>query len=79
MTHKLSPAEIADQQRGATRLGPGLWVDRHGHLHVSIAELLEAFDLPDTPDSRAEVERIVRDNFTTPLGATVIRQEPDGD
>jgi hypothetical protein len=77
MRRKLSADEIADQQRGSVRLGPGLWRDRHGDLHVSVVELLEAFDLEDTPENRARVEQIAEEQLCRPLGATVIRQEPE--
>ena len=77
-TRKLTPDEIADQQRGSTRLGPGLWRDRHGHLHVSLPELLIAFELEDTWANRTAVERIVREHWAAARpDVTLIRQEPE--
>jgi hypothetical protein len=73
-TRKLSPAQIADQQRGSTRLGPGLWVDRHGHVHVSITELLAMVDLEDTLVNRTALERMVERRFADCI---LVRQEPD--
>jgi hypothetical protein len=42
------------------RLGPGAWIDENDDLHFSIPELLEAFGEPDTPETRAEMQRICR-------------------
>jgi len=72
---KLTPEQIAEQQADSTRLGPGLWRDRHGHLHFSIVELLAMVDLDDTAANRAAVEQIIRERFST--GATIIYQEPE--
>jgi len=78
MTRKLTPAEIEDQRRGSTRIAPGLWRDRHGHLHVSIPELLALVELEDTPANRAEVERIAREAWSRNVpGAIIVRQDPD--
>ena len=55
---RLTPDQIAGQRGGGTRLAPGLWVDRSGDLHISLIELLELFDMPDTPATREEVSQI---------------------
>jgi len=41
-------------------LGPGMWVDDEGEMHVSIPDLLEAFGWPDDDEHRATCERVVR-------------------
>lgn len=73
---KLTPEQIADQQRGARRLAPGAWVDRNGGLHFSVPELLEYFGWPDTPETRAECQammsKILRELCP---GSNVIEQE----
>lgn len=58
---KLTPAEIAAQQRGSTRLGPGVWVDRDGGIHFSVPELLAHVDVEDTPENRRLIEAQIRD------------------
>lgn len=67
----LTPAQYADQLRGATRVAPGIWIDRQGGVHFSIPELLALVDLPDTPANRAEVVRTI----TRTLGPDFIIQE----
>jgi hypothetical protein len=75
MIRKLTDAEIRDQRRGGTRVAAGIWLDRAGRIHVSIPELLELFDLANTPENRAAVDTIV-DAHLSAYGAIVIRQEP---
>lgn len=73
---KLTAAEIADQQRGSVRLGPGVWRDRDGDVHWSVVELLAAFGLEDTPAHRAAVVGILQ-AILDEAGLDVIRQEAD--
>lgn len=40
-------------------IAPGIWEDIEGGIHFSTPKLLEAFDLPDTPEHRAIVEGLV--------------------
>jgi hypothetical protein len=55
-------------------------MDRRGHLHVSIPDLIEAFGLEDTPDERAKVEQIVRDAWArSSPDAIIVRQELAGE
>lgn len=61
MKRKLTPAEITAQQRGSTRLGPGVWVDRDGGMHFSVPDLLAFFDVEDTPENRRVIEEQIRD------------------
>ena len=56
---KLTPEEIADQHRGATRLGPGAWMDRDGGLHFSVPEILAHYGVRDTPAERARVQDMI--------------------
>jgi hypothetical protein len=78
MTVKLTPDQIADQQRGSTRIAPGIWQDRDGAIHFSITELLAMVQLEDTPAHRAEVERMIRAQLAQYApGIEIIRQEPD--
>jgi hypothetical protein len=43
------------------RIAPGIWRDANGDIHWSITELLEMVDLPDTPEHRAKVEKMLED------------------
>lgn len=40
------------------RIAPGFWIDGDDNAHVSVAELLEFFEVEDTPENRIEVQRI---------------------
>jgi hypothetical protein len=73
---RLTPEQIEDQQRGSTRIAPGVWRDRDGCYHFSILELLAMVDLEDTPANRDAVEQMIRRNVSRP-GVTIIRQEPE--
>lgn len=75
-TVRLTPEEIRQQQAGSVRIAPGIWMDRDGHVHWSIVELLELVDLEDTPDNRAAIVEIT-ERVARAAGATqIIRQEP---
>lgn len=71
MKRKISSTQVEDQRRGSTRIAPGIWVDRHGGVHVSVEELLVHFAIEDTPANRAQVAETVR--------AEIARREPDVD
>ena len=76
MRRKLTPDEIDDQRRGATRLAPGVWVDRHGAMHVSVPELLQQFGWPDTPEYRQQVISVIREVFSKQApDAQIVEQE----
>lgn len=74
---KLTAAEIADQQRDAVRIAPGIWRDRDGNIHWSIVELLAEFGLEDKPEHRAAVLQILQAMVEEAGVAEVIVQEPD--
>ena len=57
----ITPAERAAQLEGATRIAPGIWIDRTGAVHYSIPELLQVFGWPDDTAHRALVEHAIRD------------------
>lgn len=62
-------------QRFRERLAPGFWTDADGALHVSIVELLEFFDWPDTPANRGKVEGWVLETMAEAFpGATITAQ-----
>lgn len=56
--------QVAEQQRGSTRVAPGLWIDREGGLHFSIPELLVVCGFPDDPEHRAIVEQAIREHIS---------------
>lgn len=51
------------------RHAPGIWEDRDGNVHFSLPELLELFELEDTPENR----RIATEN----IRAMIRKQNPD--
>jgi hypothetical protein len=58
---------------------PGVWIDEHGGLHIDIAEFLLANGIPDTPETRASLLEVAREDF----GETNVRETelpiiPDG-
>ena len=61
------------------RIAPGLWVDREGHAHWSILELLQQFELDDTPANRAAVTEIITRLLrqAAPEMTIVHREKPD--
>lgn len=73
---RLTRDEIRRQQEGSTRIAPGIWVDRDGHVHWSIIEILAMVDLDDTPENREAVARIAEE-VAREHGITAIRQEPE--
>jgi hypothetical protein len=46
-----------------TRLGPGVYDDGDGGLHLALGELLEANGYPDTPANREALVEAARDIF----------------
>ncbi len=77
---RLTPAQIADQYRGSTRIAPGIWIDRDGGLHWSVPELLALVDLPDTPEHREAVTEMLRRTLRDQCPeATLIEQEETND
>lgn len=61
------------------RLGPGIWEDADGHIHWSIPELLAMVDLPDTPENRDEVIRMLTALMkkNRPNDALIYRKSPE--
>ena len=51
---------------GMTRLGPGIYDDNHGGLHVDVAEALEHLGKPYTPENEealmVEIRRVAREH-----------------
>jgi hypothetical protein len=76
-TRKVRPSEAAEQLRGGRRLSPGLWVDRDGHAHVAMPELLAHLGIVDTPETRREATEIVRRVLceVTPATVEIVEQE----
>lgn len=76
----VTPQQLADQYRGAMRLGPGVWLDHAGSVHFNIPELLAHFEIPDTPESREQMMAFVEEQLPRLLGGrppSIIRQEPE--
>lgn len=68
--------ELANQRRGSTQLGPGVWVDRGGAMHFSVPDLLEYFGEPNTPENRERMTAMIRQTFEAQApAATLIEQE----
>jgi hypothetical protein len=72
----LTPDQAAAQLRGARRVAPGIWIDREGHAHISVPELLAHFGWPDTPENREMIAEVAEDWFAeTYPEMTAIRQD----
>ncbi len=54
-----TPPPVAAPQPAGPYLGPGVWEDRAGALHVSVPELLAHFNIADTPANRDAVTRMM--------------------
>lgn len=72
----LTRAEIAAQHKGSRRIAPGLWLDARGAAHWSVPELLEYFELPDTPANRARVTEMLEE-LARAHGVVVVRQHEE--
>jgi hypothetical protein len=61
------------------RIAPGIWEDVQGNPHWSIPELLQLFDLEDTPENRARVTDTIREVLLrkNPHATIVFRERPD--
>lgn len=44
-----------------TQLGPGVWEDDNGDVHVSIPDLLKHFHFADTPENRTVLDKVCKD------------------
>ena len=61
---------------GSKRIAPGIWEDGAGHLHISVPELLELFDVADTPANREQCVQTVMDVITRAWPETdIVRQD----
>jgi hypothetical protein len=63
LARALPASAIAAQRAGGTPLGPGMWADRHGVMHVSVPDFLTACGWPDDAAHRALVLQVVREVF----------------
>jgi hypothetical protein len=59
-------------------IAPGIWEDADENMHISIPDLLQAFDLEDTPTNRALAEQLIRDELAKqfPTSKVVFRARP---
>lgn len=61
------------------RLAPGIWIDANNDPHISVAELLEFAELPDTPVNRSAVTALalktLRENM--PDAKIIQRETPE--
>ena len=67
-----TPGQIREQMAGAERLAPGVWLDREGYVHFSVPEILAHLGLPDTPDTRALVNRMAAETIAKVAPESVI-------
>ena len=65
MKKQISQAEADRQIQGGEVLGPGLWQDKEGGIHFSLPEMLSHIKLPDTPENRALLTRVIMDFVTS--------------
>lgn len=61
------------------RIAPGIWEDMEGNIHWSLTELLELADLPDTPENRAIVTAMLKEQMQeiNPDMTIIERERPD--
>jgi hypothetical protein len=71
----VTPRQTREQLADATRLAPGVWVDRENGLHFSVPELLAVMNVRDTPENRDVLLIIIRDHLAALYpDATVVEQ-----
>jgi hypothetical protein len=63
-----------DALTGMKKLGPGIYADGIGTMHLDVRELLEANGWPDTPENRAILEQQFRE-YCRASGIPVIETE----
>ena len=57
---KLNPARTPEWAKGMRKIGPGCYVDAANNMHVSEAEICEAFGVRYCPENSAIIEDVVR-------------------
>jgi hypothetical protein len=76
VTRIISHEQHLEQLEGATPIASGIWLDRAGDVHFSIPELLELFEIADTPANqeicREIVEAVIRNHDPR---IPIVRQE----
>ena len=77
----ITRAQAQAQLQGAHQIEPGVWIDRAGHLHFSIPEILAARGIPATPEAIEHATEQLRRAAAAaePDAEIVVRdREPDG-
>ncbi len=61
------------------RLGPGLWVDQNNHGHIDIPELLQFFEMPDTPENHEFVKQMLKEILERELPGAQVKFRASAD
>lgn len=62
------------------RIAPGFWEDADGNGHVSITELMEMFEIEDTPENHEQIKKMLVEmlsNKNNPNQKIIFRTSPD--
>jgi hypothetical protein len=57
------------------RVGPGLYEDEDGALHLSVPDFLRAHGIPDTPENRQTILDAAREALAEHFPGVPIREE----
>lgn len=77
------PYNESNSQRPENQLGeriaPGFWIDKNGNPHISLIELMDAFELEDTPQNREQVQMMIQEMLAEhqPNAKVMHRETPD--
>lgn len=75
-TTPVTDSEIAAQRAGGTLLGPGIWADLNGTMHIDLPEFLATCGWPNDEEHRAKALQVVREVFAAQApDAEIIEQE----
>jgi len=76
----LTPDEVREQRAGSRHVAPGVWIDKAGDPHINVPELLEFFEIEDTPENRKRAtDAIVASMDTMPETRVFVQHAEDGE
>lgn len=70
---KLTAEQARRQADGGTRVAPGIWLDAEGCIHVNVPELMQIFDVEDTPENRRAVEAVAISSLEG-MGSVIVQE-----
>lgn len=76
----VTSTEMDRQRQGGQYIAPGVWLDREGHAHFSVPEILAHLGIADTPEDRALCTHVVSTALReVDPNARIIREDPGPD